>query len=223
MKKILAILLAAVMLLGCTAMAETVDLTGSWYASMAGMALQLDLNADNTYAMSMMGEVAGDGVWELDGETLYLDRGTETETAFAVTADSLYAAEDGMELNFTREPVEQFVAPAKVAAEDASAFNGSWNGTMVSIPELGMSLDISAAKEELGEMLGMEDTTLVIEDGNAAVFGAEAIAFEFTEGHLFLGVGDEEMNLSMSIDLNEDGTIVLEMLGMQFFFEKAAE
>lgn len=226
MKKLLAIVLSVMLVLGCAAMAESApDITGTWYGSMVGMVLQLDLNADNTYAMTMMGEAIGEGSWELEGEAMYLDRGSEAETVFAVTADSLSASDEGMgmEVTFTREPIEQFVAPEKVAVDDITAFNGTWSGTMVSIPEMGMSLDMSAAKEELGEMLGMQDTSLVITDGSAVVFGGDTIAFEFTDGHLYLGAGDEEVDLSMSIDMNEDGTIVMEMFGMQFFFEKAAE
>jgi len=218
MKKVFALILALAMVLCSVAMAETATaVTGSWYASMAGIVIQLDLNEDGTFAMSLMGET-NTGAWELEGDTLYMERGTEAEVACAVTADSLTAASGEMELVFTREPIEEFVAPEKVTVDDVAAFNGTWNGTMVSA--FGMTFDMDAAQAELGAMLGLEDTKVVIDNGSVSMFGQEAEAFEFADGHLKLAAGSEEMDLSVTVDMNADGTIVLEMMTIQFFCEK---
>ena len=44
MKKLLSLVLALMMVLGCAAMAE--DVTGTWYADMFGMPVTLEVNED---------------------------------------------------------------------------------------------------------------------------------------------------------------------------------
>lgn len=219
MKKIIALVLTLVMLACSAAMAETaVDVTGTWYGSMAGMVLQLELAADGTYVMSFAGE-EDLGVWEIEDNKLYMQRGTETETVLDMTESSLSIQSEDMEVVFTREPIAAFEAPAKVAVEDASVFAGNWVGTKAYL--YGMVLDMEEVQSEMGDFLGMKDTGLVIDGTNVAVFGGEADEFVFANGHLEMIVGDEEFSLSSFVDMNEDGTITYELMGMQFFFEKA--
>lgn len=214
MKKILAILLAAMLLLGCTALAEAADITGTWYGSMAGLPLQLELNADGTYAMTVLDD-ATEGVWETEGDQLYMDRGTEGETVMSITDEALTYG--GGEIVFTREPIEAFIAPAKVAVDDITVFDGTWEATLLYVE--GVTLDIVTAQEMLGDMLDMQNTLLVIDNGSVSIFGAEALDFQLTEGRLYVSGGENEI----SVDMNEDGSIVLETAGIQFYFEKAEE
>ena len=215
MKKMLAILLAAMLLLGCTALAEAVpDILGTWYGSMAGVTMELELKDDGTYSMKAFGDETN-GTWETEGDKLYMDRGAEGETVMDFTAEALTFAEAN--IVFTREPIEAFVPPAKAAVDDITAFDGTWEGTLVCVE--GITLDIAAAKEVIGEMLDMKNTQLVIDNGNVSVFGADALLFELADGHLVISAGE----MKITIDMNEDGSIVLETAGIQFFFEKVDE
>lgn len=225
MKKLIAALMALVMLCCGFAMAETAtDVTGTWYASLAGMVVTLELNPDGTVLMDVAGMGSNEGVWEIEGDTLYINRGQEDETLLNVNADGTLADPDGM-MNFGREPIAAIELPGAVPAADISAFNGTWSASIINA--FGMTLDMETAMAEgLGMMLGVseeaQDLTMVIDNGSVAIFGSEAIAMNFVDGHLESIFEDEEMTaLNQYVRVMEDGSLCYELMGMQIYFNKA--
>lgn len=224
MKKVAALILTLAMVLCSVAVAETaVAVTGTWYASMYGMVVQLDVNEDGTCVMDIAGFGANTGVWEVEADKLYIDRGTESETVLTIEGETMTASSETETLIFTREPVAVFEAPATVAAADIADFNGTWEGQHISL--FGMTLDVATAQAELGEMMNMDTATVVIADGMVSVFGAEAEAFEFADGILKCGEIKEDMDLTQTVSLNEDGTLVyhLGLFDMSVYCTKVAD
>ncbi len=228
MKKLLSLIMALCLLLSCTAFAED-DMTGDWFADMFGQLAILTIADDATYSMEVMGD-SDEGVWVLEGETLYLDKGTDVETALAYDADACTLSVDlgdEMMIVFGREmPV--FFTPAE-ARTDATVeeYAGSWTATFVDF--FGMLAPVDAA--------GMT-MTLTIEGTNATMalnMGEEepdvaTIEGAFADGILTLTIPAEselEEDAVFTVKLLVDGTMSCEfsMMGMPvvFYLEAAAE
>ena len=208
MKKLLSVLLSmalALSLLCGAAMAETADVTGEWYGSMFGITVKLVLNEDGTYEMDMMGET-NEGTWELDGDKLYTDRGLDNEGMFLYDGEKITAEEEGMELTFTREPVEEF-EPAPVV-EDAALedFSGRWKATMISM--MGMTLPADAMEMEMILVIDGETASMV--SGEAEEDGEEPtvdMPLEYKDGTVTLTEGEDEFATVYTVKLHEDGTL----------------
>lgn len=213
MKKIVAVLVVLALSLCTVCFAET-DLTGVWYADVYGMVVELYVNEDNTVSMVIGEESVGEGVWEVEGDVFYINRGLDDESTLTIGEGTLFNELEGM--NFGREPIAPFVAPAVVPAADIADFNGTWNLSILYM--YGMALDAEAAFAEMGDMLGMQDTTFVIENGSVIIFGVEpAQEFEFVDGMLSMAAPEGMEDFVQSIQLNDDGSIVYETMGIQFF------
>ena len=247
MKKLFALVLAAAMLLCCVCYAETATeegvitlyLTGIsmdgenvFNAADIGMNMMLTLNPDGTVtgtASAEGEESASTGTWVEDGDNAII---TIDDQPMVMSA-----SEDGLQLVGTMESdgvtqylyfgfepaTPSFNAPAIVAAADASAFNGNWTASFISA--FGMNLNMEAAMAEgLGELLGADgtDLTLKISDGNVTVFGTDAGAFTFADGHLVMDLGSEELaSFTQTVDLCEDGSLLYSVMGMNIYFSAA--
>lgn len=223
MKKILSLVLALLMMLGCTALAE--DLTGAWYGNLFGMSVTLTLNADGTYGMDLMDETQT-GVWVLEGETLYMDKGTDMETilTYDAAAVTLTLDTEGMVCVFGREATEAFV-PAEPKADAAiEEFAGQWEAANVYF----MDMLVPTEFAEMGMTLKIENTSInasIDLMGDVETFEAEG---KFADGVLTLVIPatlDEAGNeltreLVFPIKVLQDGTLSFEMdmLGMPIIF-----
>lgn len=223
MKKILSLVLALLMMLGCTALAE--DLTGAWYSNLFGMSVTMTLNADGTYGMDLMDETQT-GVWVLEGETLYMDKGTDMETTLAYDAAAVTLTMDmeGMVCVFGREAIEAFV-PAEPKADAAiEEFAGQWEAANVYF----MDMLVPTEFAEMGMTMKIENTSInaaIDLMGDVETFEAEG---KFADGVLTLVIPatlDEAGNeltreLVFPIKVLQDGTLSFEMdmLGMPIIF-----
>lgn len=160
MKKLLSLLLALAMMLGCAVLAEGVDYTGVWVLTgaeaegmqmgpdmlaMFGMSMTVTLNEDGT-AVLMMNEEAETGTWTMT------ETGVAISDATGVSMDALYQdemmiiAQDGMKLMLTREGAAPAVAAKEAAAVltgvDPVAFEGNW--VLTSANFLGMDMPAEA-------------------------------------------------------------------------------
>lgn len=218
MKKRYALLLTAAfsMAVTCNAMAAE-DVTGIWYGNMYGMPLELTLDESGTYSMTMDGEEGDTGNWELDGETFYMDKGTDDELSLAYDGETLSIEEDGMELMFSRDPeaAAGFVPAEARTDSELEEFAGHWTATQISV--LGMTAPL--------EMFEVENLDLDITDNKVKfilaggdTFGELEVAD--LEGELADGVfsfvietGDEDSEDSetwaWSAQLLEDGMMSL--------------
>lgn len=133
MKKRLAFLLAAALTVTAAfTVAAEEDVTGEWYANLYGMPVTLILDESGEYTMEMEafeeeGEEPQNGTWELDGESVIMDKGGEDEMSFAYDGETLYADMDGMEMLFSRDPE---AAAGFVPAEDEYSEDTEWSARL---------------------------------------------------------------------------------------------
>lgn len=220
MKKWIASLLIAVLLPFTAAFAGSEDLTGTWYAKVSGMVLILQLNADGQAVMKLGEETIEEGKWTAEEGKVYINKGQEDEGALDIKDGHLVNEENA--LDFGREVIEPFAPPAKMAAEKPEAFDGTWNLTYVSA--MGYTMDAATAISELGDITGIVSEQLVIKDGAATILGAEKPRqFEFVDGHLYAAPFIEGDKEASTIDLGEDGTLMLHMNEMDFYFTRAEQ
>ncbi len=238
MKKILALVLALT-LLCCSALtlAETATETMTLYLTGVsedgetilnpadlGMTMAIILNTDGTLdaVTTMAGEESTTpGTWvenednavlTIDGDDLTITA-TEDGTGFVAVMDDLYYF-------FGFEPAESSVViPSAVAAEDISAYDGTW--TLALISAYGINLNVQDAMDMgLGDMLGAtaDNLDVVIDNGAVSIFGKTAIPFNFEDGALAFSLGDEDVNLDQSIVLCDDGSLKYTLMGMDLYF-----
>ncbi len=162
MKKLLCVLLAAMMLLCGVAFAEAVDYVGMWTLtgaemggapidlSLIGLTMTMDLRADGTCTLTTMGEVE-EGTWvtEVAGPVV-TDSNGDPQT-FAMVDGKLEATQEGMKIIFSR-------------AGDAASFVGMWVMT-------GMVADGVEMGTETMSMFGLTLTLTLNEDGTCVVDG----------------------------------------------------
>lgn len=219
MKKILSLVLALFMMLGCAALAE--DLTGAWYGDLFGIPVTMTLNADGTYGMEVMGETQP-GVWVMEGETLYMDKGTDMETilAYDAAAVTLTMDMDGMVCVFGREAAATFVPAEPKADATVEEFAGQWEAANVYFMDMLVPTDFA----EMRMTLTIEGTTAVMalnmgeeEDDVATINGA------FADGVLTLTIPAENEyseDVNFIVKVLQDGTMSCEfsMMGMPVIF-----
>lgn len=144
MKKLLAMLLALAMMLGCTAMAEAVDYTGVWVLTgaefagvqmgpvmLAGMGLdmRMELAADGNVTLTTSGEVET-GAWAATANGVAITDELET-LEFVYQGEMLLMEQQGAVLMLTREGaapavIEETTESAVLANVDPLAFEGAW-------------------------------------------------------------------------------------------------
>ena len=220
MKKILCCILAITMMLSALcagALAEEADITGEWYASVFGIVMTMTLNADGNYSMqmSMEGEETTDGVWEFDGATLVMDKGTEIEVSLSYDAEanSLCMEQEGIEFVFTREMPEAFEAAPVRADASLEEFAGTWACTLVSV------MGMQAAPEELGVNLGLSIDGASVDLTLESFMDSVEITLEgaFADGALTVTLPTEseyEDDTVFTLQLLEDGSMSASSLMM---------
>ena len=229
MKKRLAFLLAAALTVTAAfTVAAEEDVTGEWYANIYGMPMTLILDENGEYTMEMEafeeeGEEPQTGTWELDGESVIMDKGGEDEMSFAYDGETLYADIDGMEMLFSRDPeaAAGFV-PAEIRTDAAiEEFAGDWTGTELSA--FGMTAPL--------EMMEVEKVELGIKENLVSFTMAGFLFGEWElpdlEGELKDGALTFTEDSEWSIRLHEDGMLSLAVTIMDeefvFYMEPAEE
>lgn len=252
MKKLLSLLVAVTMLLGCMAFAEAVDYTGTWVltgaetsgiamgpASLALMGMDsttLKIQADGTVIMSMFGLVEEAGTWTLtEGGIIINDGATDQQVTYQ--DEILYMVQDDEVMMFTREgaaPAIDDSLPAVVMLANVApeVFEGKWALTSATV----FGIEFSA--EDLGLSMVLE-----LSDGKCLFSGTDELGEQTVEELTYTvaeadGVGtiltigqvDEttgEMVQVMALNLLEDGRLYMSMdaegLTLEYFFTSQVE
>lgn len=231
MKKRIALLTAAALASGVlmtNVFAAAEEVAGEWYADMYGMVMTLTLNEDGTYAMDIMGEIE-EGTWDLEGETLTMDKGTEVEMTLAYDGETLYAADEEMEMTFGREPIEVFV-PAEPNAEAVlEDYAGEWGAN--NVYAFGMTVPLEMMEME-GFYLTIEDTKVDFMLKGGFMFGeAETeLEAEYAEGALTFtlpAANEYSEDTVYTAQLLVDGTLSVSTMMMEdeliFYMEPVTE
>lgn len=222
-RRFLSVILMILMLLCAGVGAYAEDVTGEWYAEMYGMVMKLTVNADNTYVLETGGD-AMTGAWTLEGETLYMDKGTEAEGTFAYDA-AAQALDMGDGLIFARTAIEAW-APAAVRAEAAlEDFAGIWKASYVNC--FGALLPVDAAGVYMDADIAGAAVSLTVTFMDAQTYAGEAVL----EGNALtlLAPAKDEYSKDMTFAANalEDGSICITMELFSepatFYLEKAGK
>ena len=237
MKKVVALMLAMVVLLSVAAFAGTDEYLGTWYlnemvmgdVTMApgamGMEMTLEIMEGGTGTMTVTGEEGletAEITWteEDDGITVVL---VEQETPMTMTlADgNLVADNDGAALVFGRELSEANVfTPAQPVAEATiEDYAGEWTSFMMDLD--GMYVDPSFAG--ITVTASVEGTTVTV---NGLILNGEAVETTFADGALTFADEDPENALldGLNMQLLEDGTMAFTMTfadDMTFIMQKS--
>lgn len=204
MKKILTVMatlmFVLVLLLGA-ACAE--DVTGEWYGDVYGIVMKVTVNADNTYALEVAGDVQN-GTWVLEGGNLVMDKGTETESAFAYDAAAQTLTMD--DVVFTHTPIEQWVpAAAREEAVTLDDFAGLWGAQYVDC--FGALLPVDAARVYMHASIEGTNLGLTLTFIDAENFEGEAV-FENNALTLTVPAKDEySKDMVFAANALEDGSI----------------
>jgi len=232
MKKLISLILIVCM--ACMlvpAMAESIDLTGDWYVSVMGIAMQMTLNADGTGTMTIPGQEQAQGLsWTLEGEKFTITVADTDPTEGTATAEAITFADasSGLELVFTREPVEAIAVGAPVAAEAEDAFLGTWDckymesqGMILDPNAFGTIMPGIAVADGAVTFVGSSD-----EDMIAAMYNLMALTYTFEDGKLALVSSMEGVEATGTIELLDDGLLKLVMVNgedaMIFYYGAAA-
>ena len=233
MKKLVSVMLACLML--CAAafcVAEAADIAGDWYlasismndvaynAADIGVSATLTLAEDGTaaFAANTLEDGSAAGTWTMDenGLTITIDG----DAAPATLADGTlsFSDETGATMTFTREQAEASTSAEAVAAEDVSAFNGTWKAT--SLGTMGVVIPITGMEAQLG----ITDLNIVVDNGSLTyIFGTETtLPMNFVDGALLFEVEGQE-SLTQKIELLADGNIAYTSMGFVFYCEPVAE
>ena len=223
MKKTVSLILAVCMMALVVAAVAEMDFAGTtWYLTSAeqngttinpaeyGMSISMTLNADGTSSMVAYGEEVS-GSWSLSDGILTVTDDTGTPAEFTLGDDGALILEmDGGKMFFTQDAPE---APAAddsagyLTAESEEAFFGSYRPVSASMLGIDIPLeqlfgDVAVLTVEAGKVI----TT--IGEGENALTSEEATVFE--DGMLKV-VGEDGESVSATVQLAEDGSIVLVM------------
>ena len=174
-------------------------LCGDWYALRYGLVIDLKLEEDGKYTLTVpsLDEKTGEGKWALKDVLIFLD-GADTAD-FCVLEDGLDWI--GTDIVFTRQMPQGYV-PGDRKAAAAGGFDGYWKAEYVRMMDSYVPAD----------MLD-DNTDIYIEGTNVALGGAilgDVLAvFEEKDGALFLRLGEAEGSPEFTIELLEDGMMRL--------------
>lgn len=250
MKKLLSLLLALAMLLGCTALAESVDYTGNWVLTgaeaegvqmgpdmlaMFGLSMTATVNADGT-AVLMMNEEAENGTWTLTETGLAITDGTGVTMDVVYQDEMMIIAQDGMKLMLTREGAAPAVAAKEAAAVlagvDPAAFEGAW--VLTSANFLGMDMPAEAMGLYMELVLaGGSGTFVTTEEEGEMISVPVSYAVNEVEGVgtvMSVNMIDEESGAEeelLALTMMSDGTLCFaieeEGLSISYTFSVKAE
>lgn len=247
MKKLLSLLLALAMMLGCVAFAESVDYTGTWVLTgveipgvsmgpsmlaMSGMEITMTLNADGTAVLTAAGEEEV-GNWTATETGVSLTDASGVTDALVYQDEMLVMEQDGARMMFTREgaapAIVEDAEPVAQANVDPASFEGQWLLSKVSM----MGMNFSA--EDLGMYMAFvlsegkgimgtnesEDGSIVTAEVVYAVAEAEGIGTALTiVPVLEEGAEDEE---PLVLFMSQNGELFVSQDGASMIFVKQVE
>ena len=233
MKKLVSVMLACLML--CTAafcVAEAADIAGDWYlasismddvaynAADLGLSMTMTLAEDGTATLvaNTLEDGSAAGTWTMDENGLTITIDGDATPATLADGTLSFSDESGATMTFTREQAEASTSAEAVAAEDVSAFNGTWKAT--SVGTMGVVIPTAGMEAQLG----ITDLNIVVDNSSLTyIFGTEeTVPMNFVDGALLFEVEGQEL-LTQKIELLADGNIAYTSMGVVFYCEPVAE
>ena len=176
MKKLMALLLALMMMMGCAALGEAaVNYVGTWVLTVLetpemkmdmallkqlGMGMTMTLNEDGTMYIDTMG-VKEEGTWVVTETGIAITDDEET-LQIAYVNDMLRIEDDGAAMLLTREGAAEEAAPAATSAEAVDFVAGYW--VLDSVQVMGFTMDAEAMQMQAYMELYDDGTCLLVQD-----------------------------------------------------------
>lgn len=246
MKKILSLLLALAMMLGCVAFAEGVDYVGTWVLTGAesdgvqmgpstlaaiGMDMKVVVNADGTVTLSMMGMEEG-GTWAATENGIAITDSTET-VEIAYQNEMLLMNQSGVNMMLTREGAAPAIAEAEgataLAGVDPAAFEGQWLLTTANV--MGMEMPVDGLGLYMALVLSQGDALFATTDDNGEIV-TEQVSYTVAEvdgvGTVCTIIGQdsatgeivEVLDLKMLSDGRLNWSLDMDGLIVEYYFTK---
>lgn len=227
MKKILSVLLVLLLAFACVTAASADDMTGVWSLTGVkvglftvdpgtfGVSMSITLKADGTFVLDQGGDSElMEGTWTMEGNTLYFTSEGET-LSLNYDGSCLSGWVQGWQITVHKTGPAADPLPARIDAQDISAFNGSWIPSRIGVN--GVYMDFSALsalgidEDKLRGVSFSIDNGLITPVGEGATAG-DALQFELNGGELTAVSGGE----TYRICLFDDGTLELGSPSLNF-------
>lgn len=246
MKKILSLMLALAMMLGCVAFAEGVDYVGTWVLTGAesdgvqmgpstlaaiGMDMKVVVNADGTVTLSMMGMEEG-GTWAATENGIAITDSTET-VEIAYQNEMLLMNQSGVNMMLTREGAAPAIVEAEgataLAGVDPAAFEGQWLLTTANV--MGMEMPVDGLGLYMALVLSQGDALFATTDDNGEIV-TEQVSYTVAEvegvGTVCTIIGQdsatgeivEVLDLKMLSDGRLNWSLDMDGLIVEYYFTK---
>lgn len=221
MKKLMALLLALMMMMGCAALGEAaVNYVGTWVLTVLetpemkmdmallkqlGMGMTMTLNEDGTMYTDTMG-VKEEGTWVVTETGIAITDDEET-LQIAYVNDMLRIEDDGASMLLAREGAAEEAAPAATSAEGVDFVAGYW--VLDSVQVMGFTMDAEAMQMQAYMELYDDGTCLLVQDEEMQ-YGT------WTKTETGLTTTDAEGQTDVYTYV--DGTLVVEVEDSKFIF-----
>ncbi len=208
MKKLVALVLALLMMCMLLPTMAEEDITGEWYANYMGLVMKLTLNADNSATVEVTGTDGADtGTWALNGSKFTLKTGDVTQEG-TYENGVLTLADADQSISFSREPIESITIAAVNPDAAASDFDGEWKIAYIGVD--GMAIDASQAGEDFPGLL-VENSSVKFTGGTAMndLFGNDALALTFAGGALSYNLKAGDVAIALRLEILQDGMLSL--------------
>ena len=240
MKKLLATLLAAVMLLGCAlAYAEGAeDFAGTWYVSKViaggqemnaadlGMNAELTIAMDGTAVMTVSGSGTMESTWTLnDDGTLSSSMGGSNVIFSLVDGNINVKSADPSDpsiMVFTKDAPDVYSIGEPVSAGDISEFNGKW--LLEKAGDEDYFMDVVTVLGYIG--MEVEEPVITIQNGEVESFFApgETLQCEFKDGHLeYVDPDSNNEYFNQQFTLLSDGKLANTYMNITFYGSRVEE
>ncbi len=199
--------------------AEAPEIAGIWYGEVFGMAIELNLQDDGTYTLSI--PIKGErrtGLWTPESDLVILDRDTASRVILHAEDVALYGTIDGVDLILTRDEAEPFDGITPKEDVVMADFVGQWSCAVLGVDDVFVD---AAGGDESPLKLDIAGEKVVIDSGD----GSEPVTAAATYANSVMTI-DLGAETSCLIRPLENGMLRMEVnLGgeagvMVYFFER---
>lgn len=116
------------------------DITGTWTGSSMGIPIEMTVNDDGTYQISVDGENKETGSWVLKDKDFIMDMDSDYELNMKYNGDSIFVDSSDIDIGFCKTPADVKTDEQKIDVSE-SDFNGVWKVDTVEFEKLAAGPD----------------------------------------------------------------------------------
>lgn len=116
------------------------DITGTWTGSSMGIPMEMTVNNDGTYQISVDGGNKETGSWVLKDKDFIMDMDSDYELNMKYNGDSIFVDSSDIDIGFCKTPADVKTDEQKIDVSE-SDFNGVWKVDTVEFEKLAAGPD----------------------------------------------------------------------------------